>query len=205
MHKKIDKLIVGSNNKGKIVEIKEILGNYFDEVLSLKDAGIELNVVEDGATFFENAQKKAEEAFEITKCATLADDSGIVVDALDGRPGVYSARFAAETATDDENNKLMLKLMECVPKDKRTARFVCTLVLYLPDGKMISAEGTCEGAIFTENRGTNGFGYDSLFYVEKYGKTMAEIDPSEKNKISHRYKALVALMKKLDNYISTDV
>ena len=205
MHKKIDKLIVGSNNKGKIVEIKEILGKYFNEIVSLKEAGIELNVVEDGVTFFENAEKKAKEAFAITKCATLADDSGIVVDALDGRPGVYSARFAGETATDDENNDLMLKLMEGVPKDKRSARFVCTLVLYLPDGNMISAEGTCEGTIFTETRGTNGFGYDSLFFVEKYGKTMAEIDPSEKNKISHRYKALVALMKKLDNYISKDV
>jgi len=205
MHKKIEKLIVGSNNKGKIIEIKDILGKYFEEIMSLKEAGIELNVVEDGTTFFENAQKKAKEAFDIAKCATLADDSGIVVDALNGKPGVYSARFAGEHATDDENNELMLKMMENVPTEKRTARFVCTLALYLPDGTMLSAEGSCEGRIYTKTCGTNGFGYDSLFYLDKYGKTMAQIDSAEKNKISHRYKALVSLMEKLDNHLKSDV
>lgn len=200
MYYKINKLIVGSNNKGKIIEIKDILGNYFDEIISLKEAGIDLNVVEDGTTFFENAQKKAKGAFEIANCATLADDSGLVVDALDGKPGVYSARFAGENATDDENNLLLLSMMKDVPYEKRTARFVCTLVLCLPDGTMLKAEGACEGHIHNEIIGENGFGYDSLFYLEKYGQTMAQIDPCEKNKISHRYKALIALMDKLNDY-----
>ncbi len=205
MHTKIERLVVGSNNKGKIIEIKTILGKYFDEIVSLKEAGIELEVVEDGVTFFENAEKKAKEAYSITKCATLADDSGLMVDFLDGRPGVYSARFAGENATDDENNELLLEMLKDVPADKRSARFVCTLVLCLPDGKTLTAEGACEGRIYDQIKGTNGFGYDSLFFVEQFGQTMAEIDPAEKNKISHRYKALISLMEKLDNYMQSDI
>lgn len=189
------KLIIASNNQHKLVEIKEILGDFFSEIVSAWEAGIEHETVEDGTTFLENALKKAREMTEISGCAALADDSGICVDALGGAPGIYSARFSGVHGDDAANNRLLLEKMEGVAD--RKAHYTCAIALTYPDGREVTAEGYFYGEIGYEEKGQYGFGYDPLFYLPEYGCTSAQILPEEKNKISHRAAALQKLCEKL--------
>jgi XTP/dITP diphosphohydrolase len=180
-------LLLASNNPGKLAELQSLLPPDVI-VRSLSDVGLE-PPEETGATIPENAALKAITAARASGLLTLADDSGLEVEALGGRPGVRSARFAGEEATDTQNNELMLSEMSAVPENHRAAQFVCTLTLANPDGVLASATGRCRGSIGYESRGSNGFGYDPLFVLQD-GRTMAELGSSEKNQISHRGKAL---------------
>ncbi|AKN32704.1 nucleoside-triphosphate diphosphatase [Clostridium carboxidivorans P7] len=199
------KLIVASNNKNKIIEIKEILSKYSIEVLSLKEANINIDVEEDGTTFMENAYKKANEIHKILKNEmVLADDSGLVVDCLDGAPGVYSARFAGEHGNNKKNNKKLLELLkEKDDKDKK-AKFVCAMVLISDTGKVIKVQGEIEGIIINEERGSNGFGYDPVFYIPEYKMTFAQMKSDLKNSISHRANALKELEREIINLMGDE-
>ena len=189
------RLIIASNNKHKLEEIKAILGDHFGEILSMREAGIEHETVEDGETFLENAVKKAREIAEISGCCALADDSGLCVDALDGAPGIYSARFAGVHGDDEANNDLLLEKLK--DTDNRGAHYTCAMALVYPDGKLVTAEGYLYGEIGHERAGSNGFGYDPLFVLPERGCTTAQLSPEEKNAISHRANALHELVKKL--------
>ena len=189
------KLILASNNEHKLVEIRAILGGEFDEILSLREAGIAHETVEDGSTFLENAEKKAREIMEISGCCALADDSGLCVDALGGAPGIYSARYAGEHGDDKANNRKLLRDLEGV--EDRRAHFACAMVLVRPDGSVVRAEGRMDGVIAFAEAGSNGFGYDPLFYLPQRGCTNAQLSPEEKNAISHRANALHALVELL--------
>lgn len=192
-------LIIASNNKGKIQEIKEILNKYKLNIISQKEAGVDIEVDENGSTFMENAYKKAYEIYRLKNDSiVIADDSGLMVDALDGAPGIYSARFAGEHGNSEKNNEKLLELLKGVPFEKRKAKFVCAIVLIIDDKTVIRAQGEVHGYITEEARGKDGFGYDPLFYVQEYNKTFAEITSDEKNTISHRARAL----KKLSEEIS---
>ncbi|MCI6276644.1 MAG: XTP/dITP diphosphatase [Clostridium sp.] len=190
------KLIVASNNQHKIQEIKEILKDVSIEVVSLKDEGIFIEVEEDGMTFKENAYKKAKEIYDYLKTKgyenfiVMSDDSGITVDALNGEPGVYSARYAGEPSDSAKNNEKLLANLKDVPWEKRGGSFVCHISLIDDRGISYDAEGIVRGIVTKELRGKDGFGYDPLFYIEKYKKTFGEIQSDEKNKISHRSIAL---------------
>ena len=186
------KLILASNNAHKLEEIRAILGGEFEEILSLREAGIVHETVEDGQTFLENAEKKAREIAELTGCCALADDSGLCVDALDGAPGIYSARFAGVHGDDAANNRLLLEKLEGV--ENRAAHFTCAMALVRPDGSVLRAEGYFYGQIAHEEAGVNGFGYDPLFYLPERGCTSAQLSPEEKNAISHRANALHKLL-----------
>ena len=195
----MNRLIVASNNEKKIKEIKAILAKYPIDIVSLKEAGIEIDVEEDGNTFIENSYKKASEIYKIVdNSMVLADDSGLMVDCLDGAPGVYSARFAGEHGNDKKNNEKLLKLLEDKTIEERKAKFVCAMVLIIDDTTIIKVQGEIEGRIIEEEKGESGFGYDPLFYVPEYGMTFAEMNSKIKNSISHRAKAL----KKLEGEIN---
>ncbi len=191
------KLVVATKNKGKIVELKRLLEGMNYEVLSMQDAGIDIDVVEDGTTFEENALKKAQEIARISKTIVLSDDSGIEVDYLDGEPGIYSARFGGAGLDDEGRNQLLLTKLMGVPDEKRTARYVCAIAVVFTDGSNLIIRDTCEGVINHKGVGDNGFGYDPLFYLPEYGKTMAQLDMDIKNKISHRGKALQKMVQEL--------
>ena len=190
------KLIIASNNKNKIREIKEILSDKFSEILSLSEAGISHETIEDGETFIENARKKALEIAEISGEYAIADDSGLCVDALGGAPGVYSARYSGEHGNDEENNLLLLKNME--NEKNRKAHYTAAIVLASPDGKTTEAEGYMLGEVMYSPKGNGGFGYDPLIFLPEMNKTVAELTAEEKNKISHRAKALEKLLEKLN-------
>ena len=189
------KLIIASNNAHKIGEIKKILSDSFDSILSLREAGIDHETVEDGTTFMENAKKKAREIAEISGCAALADDSGICVDALGGAPGIFSARYAGEHGNDEANNKKLL--FDLLGKDDRSAHYTAAMALIFPDGEEVLAEGYMYGSIISSPRGNGGFGYDPLFVPVGEERTVAEMSAEEKNAISHRANALKELMIKL--------
>lgn len=189
------KLIIASNNKNKLIEMKAILSPFFDEIVSMREAGIDHETVEDGETFLQNAEKKAHEIAQISSCCAIADDSGICVDALGGAPGVYSARFCGRHGDDKANNRLLLEKLEGV--EDRRAHYTCAIALAWPDGKLLTAEDYLFGEIGFEEKGEYGFGYDPLFYLPEYGCTSAEILPEEKNRISHRGKDLMQLVEKL--------
>ena len=189
------KLIIASNNKNKIYEIKKILGDKFDTILSQREAGIEHETVEDGETFLENAEKKASEIAEISGCAALADDSGICVHALGGAPGIYSARYSGGHGNDLDNNNLVLKNLK--DKEDKTAHYTCAMALVYPDGRRITAEGYMYGAITENSRGERGFGYDPIFVPDGETRTVAEMTDEEKNAISHRANALRLLLEKI--------
>lgn len=189
------KLIIASNNKHKIYEIKKILGEKFLDILSMSDAGIDHETVEDGTTFMENALKKAREIAEISGCPALADDSGITAHALGDRPGIYSARFSGEHGNDAENNALLLKLL--ADKEDKGAHYICALALVYPDGREVTAEGYMYGTITPDARGDRGFGYDPIFIADGETRTVAEMTDEEKNAISHRGKALALLLEKI--------
>ena len=189
------KLIIASNNKHKIYEIKKILGSRFEEILSLKEAGIDHETVEDGVTFMENAVKKAREIAEISGSVALADDSGITAHALGDKPGVYSARFAGVHGNDAANNALLLASL--ADKPDKSAHYTCAMAVAYPDGTLVSAEGYMHGSITSDARGERGFGYDPIFIPDGETRTVAEMTDEEKNAISHRGKALAALLEKL--------
>lgn len=196
------KIVVASNNKHKIEEIKSILKDLNIEVLSLNDVGITIEVEETGSTFMENAYIKAREIFNLLRekdYSVLADDSGLSVDALDGAPGVFSARFSGEHGNDSKNNEKLLKLMESVPDDKRSAQFICAMVLINGENDIVKVIGEVEGTILREESGNGGFGYDPLFFTKRYNKTFGELTPEEKNLISHRGNALKKLKEELTN------
>ena len=190
------KLIIASNNAHKIKEIKKILGTHFDEILSLKDAKIEHETVEDGETFMENARKKAREIANISGECALADDSGICVDFLSGAPGIFSARFAGEHGNDQKNNELLLSKLENT--EDRSAHYTAAISLCYPDGKLLEAEGYLYGKIIRTPRGDGGFGYDPIFVPSGETRTVAEMTDEEKNKISHRASALNKLLSLLN-------
>ena len=189
------KLIIASNNNHKLIEIKAILGGLFEEILSMREAGIEHETIEDGSSFMENAVKKAKEIAELSGCCALADDSGICVDALDGAPGIYSARFCGHHGDDEANNRLLLEKLE--GRGDRGAHYTCAIALVYPDGRQVCAEGYMYGQIGYEEKGENGFGYDPLFFLPEYGCTAAQLSPEQKNQISHRASALHALLAQL--------
>ncbi len=193
----MDKLILATMNPGKVREIKDILQGIFDNIVSLEEEGLNIEVTEDGETFEQNAIKKAVQAAKLTRHSVLADDSGICVDFLNGMPGVYSARFAGKNATDEKNNEKLIKLLNSVPMEKRGAHYECVMALSDKYGNVTTAYGEVHGKIAFKPKGANGFGYDPYFYLEEYNKTMAELPPEIKNKISHRYRALIALKEKL--------
>ena len=190
------KLIIASNNAHKLTEMKAILAPFFDDVQSMREAGIEHETVEDGSTFMENAVKKAKELAEISGCCAIADDSGLCVDALGGAPGIFSARFSGVHGDDKANNRLLLENLENVTE--RGAHYTCAIALVWPDGHMLTAEDYLYGEIAHDERGTNGFGYDPLFILPERGLRTAEISSEEKNSISHRGKALRKLVEKLE-------
>ena len=186
-------LVVATGNRGKLLEIGELLRDRVERLLSPADFAAFPVVVEDGVTFAENAVKKALAAAEATGRPVLADDSGLVVDALGGRPGVYSARFAGEDAGDGDNNARLLEELAEVPQEQRTAAFHCVIALCYPDGTCRTFDGELRGLILATPRGSGGFGYDPLFLVPEFGQTLAELPMTIKNRISHRGKALAAL------------
>lgn len=190
-------IVAATKNKHKIIEIEKILSEFDMSIISRDDAGVpDIEIEEDGDTFEENSYKKAYEIMKLSGKPSIADDSGLCVDYLDGAPGVMSARFTP-SGDDDENNKKVLELLEGVPIEKRTARYVAVITLVFPDGKTIAARGECEGHIMFEETGTNGFGYDPMFRPLGYDKTFGEIPADIKNSISHRAKALGILREKL--------
>ena len=188
------KLVLASKNQHKLREMQTILGQLGLEVVLESDVGVDVEVEETGTTFEENAMLKAKAVMEASGMAAIADDSGLVVDALHGAPGVYSARYG-QRDSDAARTALLLENMKDVPESKRTAHFVSAIACALPDGRVVTARGTCEGTILFQTRGDNGFGYDPVFYVPQLGKTFAEADGPEKNSISHRGNALKAFQK----------
>lgn len=201
------KLVLASNNKKKIKEMKEILEGLDIEVKSLEDENIDIDVVEDGKTFEENAKKKAKEIYEFLlkrgeeNFIVLADDSGLVVDYLGGEPGIYSARYAGEHGNDKKNNEKLLNNLKGVRKEERGAKFVCQLAMFTEHGKYFSVTGEVRGHIIEELHGEGGFGYDPLFFYDPLNKTFGELTSEEKNKISHRGLGLIELKKVLNNIL----
>lgn len=197
------KLILASNNKKKIKEIKDILKGLDVEVKSLEDENINIDVVEDGKTFEENAKKKAKEIYEFLlkredkDFIVLGDDSGLAVDYLGGEPGIYSARYSGEHGNDKKNNEKLLNNLKGISREKRSAKFICQLAMFTDKGEYFSVIGDVHGYIIEELHGEGGFGYDPLFFYEPLNKTFGELTPKEKNEISHRGAALKKLKKVL--------
>lgn len=188
-------IVIASNNKHKIKEIKKLVGGFFHNLFSLEEMNICVDVEETGATFYENALLKARAISEMTNMAALADDSGLEVEYLNGAPGIWSARFAGIHSDDKKNNALLLQKMEGVKN--REACFVSTIVIYFPNGEIIFAEGKVNGKVLNVEKGNFGFGYDPLFYSYELEKSFGEATDEEKNKVSHRSRALGAIAKKL--------
>jgi non-canonical purine NTP pyrophosphatase, rdgB/HAM1 family len=198
------KIIFATGNEGKMKEIREILDGltFLGEkvqILSMKEAGIDMDIIEDGTTFEENAMIKARAVAGAAKEAiVLADDSGLVIDYLNGEPGIYSARYLGKDTSYRVKNANLVQRLEGVPDEKRSARFVCAIAAVLPDGRELSTRGTIEGRIGYEEKGLNGFGFDPIFYVPEIGKYTAELSDEDKNRISHRGKALRAMREELE-------
>lgn len=190
--------VAATQNRHKIEEIEAITKEFDINIVSRQEAGVpDVEIAEDGTTFEENSYKKAFEIMKLSGMPAIADDSGLAVDALDGAPGVYSARFAGTDGDDRANNKKLLELMRDVPLEKRTARFVSVVTMVFPDGRTIVCRGECEGHVMFAETGDNGFGYDPLFRPEGYDVSFGQLPAEEKNRISHRAKALVLLREKL--------
>ncbi len=197
-------IVLATQNKDKIKEIREILKGLPVKLITFKEHSREFCVEEDGKTLEENAIKKAESWMKETGKVSLADDSGLEVDYLNGAPGVYSSRFAGEKATYADNNAKLLKLLEGVEQKKRTARFKCVAALIFPDGRKELFQGTIEGIIITKPRGKSGFGYDPVFLIPEYNKTFAELGDEIKNKISHRAVAFKGVRNFLEKFLDND-
>ncbi|GED71073.1 non-canonical purine NTP pyrophosphatase [Brevibacillus reuszeri] len=191
------RVVLATRNQGKVKEFNRLFADLGWEGISLAEFEGVPEVIEDGETFEANALKKAIEISTYLNLPALGDDSGLEVDALDGRPGVYSARYAGEDATDEKNWRKLLDELESVPMEQRTARFRCTIAFVVPGAEPVITTGSCEGLIAREPKGTNGFGYDPVFYIPEMDKMMAQILPEEKNQISHRAKAMNRLLEVL--------
>ena len=190
-------IIFATTNAGKVKEVKMLLNDLDADIFTMKEAGIDIDIDETGETFEENALLKATGVMEESDCLVLADDSGLEIDYLDGKPGVQSARVMGHDTPYSIKNKKILEMLEGVPEEKRTARFVSVIAAAFPDGRTVTARGTIEGIIGYEIKGENGFGYDPIFYIPELGKYSAELSLEEKNKISHRGKALRLMKQKL--------
>ena len=185
----MEKVLLATNNAGKIKELSSLVHGYHFEFTTPAAEGVNIDVEETGRTFEENAVLKAKAFAKASNLPSLADDSGLEVDALNGDPGVFSARYAGEDASDKKKNELLLSNIMNVPWEKRTARFRCVIAIAFPEGRLILCKGECPGFIALEPKGENGFGYDPIFYLPEFDKTMAEISSDEKNRISHRARA----------------
>lgn len=190
-------IIFATGNEGKMKEIRLILADLGMNILSLKDAGIDIRIREDGKTFEENAVIKAKAVMEETGALVLADDSGLEIDYLNGEPGVLSARYMGEDTSYRIKNQSLIERLEGVPEEQRTARFVCVIAAAFPDGRILTARGTIEGIIGYEERGEGGFGYDPIFWLPEYGCSTAELTMEKKNELSHRGKALRIIKERL--------
>lgn len=186
----MNRIIFATTNQGKINEIKKILEGYDVDIVTMKDAGVDIEIEENGQTFLENAIIKAKTVMEITGEIVMSDDSGLEVDYLCGEPGIYSARYLGRETPYDIKNKHIIDLLKDAKGSERNARFVCAMAAAFPNGEIITCRETMEGVISYEPKGTNGFGYDPIVYIPEYGMTSGEMDPDFKNKISHRGKAL---------------
>lgn len=195
------KIILASNNKGKIKEVRQILGDMPVELLTMKEAGADMEIDENGATFEENALIKARAVMEYTGCLTIADDSGLEVDYLNKEPGVYSARYMGHDTSYDIKNRSIIDRLRGIEGSDRSARFVCAVAAVFPDGREIVTRGTMEGIIAEKPSGENGFGYDPILYLPQLSKSSAELTDEEKNSISHRGEALEKLKKELVKYM----
>ncbi len=189
----MERIIIASHNEGKVKEFREMFEEFNVKVVSLRDLDFHDEIEENGSTFKENAIIKAETIANHFQEPVIADDSGLVIDELDGRPGIYSARYAGEEKDDKANLNKVLAEMEHVVEKDRSARFICVLAVAQPGKETSSVEGKCEGIILHEKRGDHGFGYDPIFYIPALGKTLAQLEPEEKNRISHRANALKEL------------
>ena len=200
------RIIFATGNENKMKEIRMILKDLGLEILSMKEAGADVEIIEDGMSFEENAEIKARSVARVlTNDIVLADDSGLEIDYLDKAPGIYSARFAGEDTSYDIKNRILLDRLAGVPDEERTARFVCAVAAVFPDGTVSVVRKTIEGRIAEEAAGDNGFGYDPIFYVPEYGCTTAEMKPEQKNELSHRGKALRAMREILKEKIGEDM
>lgn len=197
MGETMNRIIFATTNEGKMKEIKAILSDLKVDVLSLKEAGIHINIVEDGDTFEENAIIKAKTIMEITGEIVLADDSGLEVDAMDKAPGIYSARFLGENTSYDIKNQYILDKLKDVQQEDRSARFVCVIACAMPNGEILTKRATIEGYIGYKITGSNGFGYDPIFWVPEFHNTLAQLSLEQKNRISHRGKALIEMREEL--------
>lgn len=195
------KVIFATSNEGKMLEIRDILRDLDIELLSLKDAGLNPDIEENGETFEENAIIKAKAVMELTNEIVLADDSGLEVDYMNKAPGVYSARFMGENTSYDIKNQYIIDQLAMATEEERSARFVCVIACAFPNGEVITRRATIEGVIAQQIEGTNGFGYDPIFYVPEYGCTTAQMEAELKNEISHRGKALRAMKEAIKEYI----
>ncbi len=191
------KIVFATGNAGKIKEIQEIMGDLGLEVVTMKDAGIDLEIEENGSTYEENALIKARAVAIYTDAIVMADDSGLEVDYLNGEPGIYSARYLGEDTSYKIKNATIIERLDGVPDEDRTARFVCAIATVLPSGEEFTSRGVIEGRIGYEEAGTNGFGYDPIFFIPEFQKTTAQLDSQEKNKVSHRGKALEQMKEEL--------
>lgn len=191
------KIVFATKNKGKVNEVVKIFNTDKIELVTMEQAGIDIDVVEDGTTFEENAEKKAVEIMKASGEAAIADDSGLEIDFLDKQPGIHSARFLGHDTPYSIKNAKILDMLKDVPEEKRTARFVCAVCLALPDGRIIHSRGTLEGRIGNKITGENGFGYDPIFFIPEKNCYSAELSTEEKNKISHRGKAMAEMREKI--------
>lgn len=198
------RIVFATGNADKVKEIQMIMADTGLEVVSMKEAGITIDIEENGATYEENAMIKARAVAACTTDIVMADDSGLEVDYLDKAPGVLSARFMGEDTPYSIKNAELIRRLEGVPQEKRTARFVCAIAAVLPDGTELLTRATIEGQIGYEEKGSNGFGYDPIFYVPQFDKTTAELTEEEKNQVSHRGKALELMKEELRKYESTN-
>lgn len=191
------RIIFATGNAGKMKEIRAIMADLDVEIVSMKEAGVDVEIVENGSSFEENAVIKARTIMEHTGELVLADDSGLEIDYLNGEPGIYSARYMGEDTSYHIKNNNLISRLEGVEDEKRTARFVCAIAAAFPDGEILTVRDTVEGRIGYEEKGENGFGYDPIFYLPEYGKSSAQLSPEEKNRISHRGKALRKMKEEL--------
>ena len=198
-------IIFATGNKDKMREIREIMADCDVHIVSMKEAGIRVDIVEDGTTFEENAKIKARAVAAHTDAIVLADDSGLEIDYLNKEPGIYSARYMGEDTSYHIKNSSLIERLNGVPDEKRTARFVCAVAAAFPDGRVKTVRGTMEGRIGYEEKGENGFGYDPIFYLPEYGCTSAELSMEEKNKISHRGKALRGIRESVKEAFSEEL
>ncbi|MCI5900716.1 MAG: RdgB/HAM1 family non-canonical purine NTP pyrophosphatase [Hominisplanchenecus sp.] len=191
------RIVFATGNAGKMREIRMIMDDLGIPVLSMKEAGIQMDILENGKSFAQNAEIKARAVHSMCHDIVIADDSGLEIDFLNGEPGIYSARYMGEDTSYHIKNASLIERLDGVPDEKRTARFVCAIAAVLPDGRVLHSRGTIEGIIGYEERGENGFGYDPIFYLPEYGCTTAQLDPVTKNELSHRGKALRAMKEQL--------